>query len=437
VTTRLRVLRLTSAAGLAATFTVPGRRESMTMTRPAIIRLAVGVPLALAVLFSVPAQRGGVGITIARAGMTSSLGTNAHLHRMSNGKIAFIHEVNDISLDVINPDGSGPRRLVRCKTQRCMIIDAVWSPDGKRIAFVRGPTGSEWMSLSDLSVYVMNANGSGERRVASCIRPPEYFGCWSNSLAWSPDGTSLAIARSRSLYVFDLSTGRLRRVTAPLKCDVACSPDVAPVDLAPAWSPDGSRIAFARALHGCIGVCPTELFVVNADGAGLRRLSSVSSGLSFGLYALWSPDGRTITYSARHGIYAVDPNGSPPRLLVPAPPARAKQVQMLASSSSDGRNTLYITAPSTPTGGQPTALCVMNAKGTGRRCLYRARHGFLGPAVWSPDGQLIAFSVLVYPSGNGPHIPSKSGLFVMAADGGHLHRLMPAYNGVAGWQPIP
>ena len=433
MTTRPRVLRLTRAAVLAVTFAVLGRRTSVTMTRPAIVLLTLAVPLTLAVLLSAPTQRVIAGVNGARAGSTSSLGGDASLHRMSNGKIAFYVGLAPTSLDVINPDGSGLRRLTRCKTRGCVIIDAVWSLDGKRIAFLRGmPTSSGWISLSDLALYVTNANGSGERRLTRCGRP---VGCYVGSLAWSPNGTSLAIARSRSLYVFDLTTGRLRRLTAPLKCGQACTPDVAPEDLAPAWSPDGSRIAFARALQGCLGGCPTELYIVNADGTGLRRLSSVSG---FGPYLLWSPDGRTITYSARNGIYAVNPNGSHLRLLVTAPAARAKQVQILASSSPDGRHILYITDPSSATGGpQATALWVMNANGTGQRRLYRARHGFLGPAIWSPDGQLIAFSVYVYRSVNGPHIASKSGLFVMAADGGHLHQLLPAYNDVAGWQPIP
>jgi Tol biopolymer transport system component len=408
----------------------------VTMTRPAIVRLTVGVPLALAVLFSVPTQRVVAGKNLARAGIIGSLGVNVSLHRMSNGKIAFVGGFADGSLDVINPDGSGLRRLVRCKTRGCMIIDAVWSPDGRRIAFLRGmPTRGGDVPLSDLSLYVKNANGSGERWLARCGRP---VGCYGGSLAWSPDGTSIVILRSRSLYVFDLHSGRLRRLTAPLKCGPACTPGCpqslcAPTDLAPAWSPDGSRIAFARALHGCAGGCPTEPYIVNADGTGLKRLSSLSGAEPL----LWSPDGRTIAFSAVNGIYAVNPNGSHLRLLVHAPPVGANQVQIPASWSPDGRHILYIRTPSSGPGGpQATALWVMNASGTGHRRLFRAGHGSMYVATWSPDGRLIAFSVTV-DRGDGQAVNvSRSGVFVMGADGRHLHRLIVASYELA-WQPFP
>jgi Tol biopolymer transport system component len=390
------------------------------MTRPAIARLTVAVPLALAVLFSVPAQRGGSGTTIARAGMTSSLGADARLHRMSNGKIAFLRFA-DGSLGVINPDGSGLRRLALC----CGISNAVWSPDGRRIAFQR-----------DLSVYVMNANGSGQRRLVACGPP---HGCQGQALAWSPTGTSLAIARGTSLYVLDLNTGRSRRLTAPVA--TPHSGVYAPADVAPAWSPDGSRIAFARSPSGCAGGCTTDPYVVNADGTGLKQLSSLRGA---GQAPLWSPDGRTIAVVAYNRIYAVNPDGSHRRLLVRAPPMDPKQLrlpqglqsgwaQALASWSSDGRHILYVRDSST----EGTALWITNANGTGQRRLYRASHGGNFDATFSPDGQLIAFSVVVARGVHQTLDASRSGVFVMSADGSHLHRLRADAGYEIAWQPIP
>ena len=57
-----------------------------------------------------------------------------------------------ISLFVINADGSGKRRIARNAAQ------PAWSPDGRLIAFVRPPTGNT-------DIWVMNANGSGQRRL--------------------------------------------------------------------------------------------------------------------------------------------------------------------------------------------------------------------------------------------------------------------------------
>jgi Tol biopolymer transport system component len=388
----------------------------MTMTRSAIIRLAVGVPLVLAVLFNVPAQRGGAGITIARAGMTSSRGADASVHRRSNGKIAVVEspDSNSVNLDMVNPDGSGLRILVHCKTRRCTIFDAVWSPDGRRIAFLRGG-----MSIySAASVSVMNADGSGERRVASCGR--SYMTCWGRSLAWSPDSTRLTIARGGSLYVHDLKTGGVRRLTAP------------PISaLEPAWSPDGSRIAFR--VGGCGSVCPSSPYIVNADGHGLRRLSTFYGDVCCG-GPLWSPDGRTIAFNvvldprcrgrcASGGIYAVNPDGSHLRRLVPAPrPGKSGVLQVLASWSPDGRHILYSRSPSSPSEPPTATLWMMNANGTGQRRLYRDGFG-IGAAIWSPDGQRIVFS-------------ANSGVFVMDADGGHRHLLVAQADELA-WQPIP
>jgi Tol biopolymer transport system component len=391
----------------------------MTMTRPAIARFTVAVPLALAVLFSVPVQRGGSGTTIARAGMTSSLGADAPLHRMSNGKIAFIGFA-DGSLDVINPDGSGLRILARCKTRGCTIFDAVWSPDGRRIAFVRGGPSPSSPHFSKGFVSVMNANGSGERRVASCGR--SFMTCFGRSLAWSPDSTRLVISRGGSLYVHDLKIGGVRRLTAP--------PIVA---LDPAWSPDASRITFGRALHGCGNGCPTVPYIVNADGHGLRRLSTFSGDECCG-GPLWSPDGRTIAFNVvpqaqrpRHqgsgGIYAVNPDGSHRRRLLPAPRrGKSNVLQDLASWSPDGRHILYSRSPSASSEPQGGTLWEMNANGTGQRRLYRDRFG-IGAAIWSPDGQRIVFS-------------ANSGGFVTDADGGHRHLLVAQANELA-WQPIP
>ncbi len=215
------------------------------------LRLVVTVPLALAVFVDSP-----------------GLAAGASLHRMSNGKIAFLSGFGDRSLDVINPDGSGLRRLTRCMTRGCEVSDAVWSPDGRHIAFLRGGTSL----YRDESVYLIDAKGGGERRVAPC--GPSYIKCWRRALAWSPDGARLAIARGGSLYVLDLKTRRTRRLTAR----------VAGAALDPDWSPDGSRIAFALAT-GCGSVCPIQPYIVNVDGRGLRRLSTFYGDLGFGGHA--------------------------------------------------------------------------------------------------------------------------------------------------------
>jgi Tol biopolymer transport system component len=331
---------------------------------------------------------------------------------VSNQQIAFAEPLgpNSSSLDVMNRDGSGLRRLVGRLARRCTIYrsgacNAVWSPDGRRIAFDTATNGRN--GSVTVSVYVMNANGSGKRRVASWEQ--EYIRAWGESLAWSPDGTRLAIARQGSLYVLALKTGAMRRLTAP----------ASGADLDPAWSPDGSRIAFAHA-PGCGSICPLQPYIVNVGGRGLRRLSALYGELTCG-GPLWSPDGRAIAFCAskwgvhalNKAIYAMDPDGSHLRMLVPAPPTGANQQQALAGWSPDGRHILYFTFPwNSSKGPQATALWMMNANGTGRRRLYRAGDANIGYATWTPDGQRIVFSV-------------GTGLYIMDINGSHVQRIFP------------
>jgi TolB protein len=77
-------------------------------------------------------------------------------------------------------------------------------------------------------------------------------------------------------------------------------------DGSPAWSPDGTRIAFYSERDG-----NAEIYVMHADGTGVRRLTRTSADEG---YPAWSPDGRTISFdSDRDGnfdVFAMNADGS-------------------------------------------------------------------------------------------------------------------------------
>ena len=145
-------------------------------------------------------------------------------------------------------------------------------------------------------------------------------------------------------------------------------------DDSPTWSPDGRRIAFLRG-PGVRG----QLYVVNADGSGLRNLGRIAGPALFYSHPVWSPDGRTIYF----GRYLISTDGSGARKL--------PYIPLIAVWSPDGRQIAFVrkvrTRPSGPDYGN-REIYVMNADGSGQRRLTHSSAYDAEPA-WSPDGREI------------------------------------------------
>lgn len=194
--------------------------------------------------------------------------------------IAF-ERANDIW--VMNPDGSNQKRIMRFG------LEPAWSPDGKRIAYRCGDG-----DVNNI-ICLMNADGTNVKQLATSLAD---FGP-----SWSPDGKKIVFSRKGDaglfyrVYIVDLENNNSVR---PLYPD---GPGFERGEgFAPAWSPDGTRIAFirggesSRPEHGFVYSAP-----VDADGNPTGDPSFIGGDEFCGNLA-WSPDGNYIAYDTLLGV---------------------------------------------------------------------------------------------------------------------------------------
>ena len=320
----------------------------------------------------------------------------------TNGRIVFerLRSQNTPwgELFVMNADGTGVRKLTH-PPSGTEDINADWSPDGSRIVFARAP------SAGAHSMWVVKPDGTGLRR----LTPPCPPGAGIPQCAaddgwpvWSPDGKHLAFQRlsgplrpkgatvdtARRIYKDELlvtdANGRHPRTLVwfgPWRGD----PQI------PSWSPDGKQLVFLeKSDNGGNCVC-RALYIVNADGSGLHRLTppSVAPGDKID----WSPDGSAILFRTHPGedlkgasgyganLFTIHPDGTGLRQLTHFGPSDRV---VPGSYSPDGASIVFGTSAKA-VGGVVPDVFAMNADGTDLRQLTKTRN-FETQADWGPGG---------------------------------------------------
>jgi TolB protein len=218
------------------------------------------------------------------------------------------------------------------------------------------------------------------------------------SPAWSPDGKKIAytsyLRRNPDLYMVDAEGKNSQRFS-----------DRPGVNASPSWSPDGKQIALMMAMDG-----KTEIVLMDNTGSNVRRLTS-----SHGNEASpsWSPDGKSIAFVS-------DRSGSP-------------QIYVMANDGSNVRRLTfdgsYNTNPSWSPKGDRIAFCArvggqfhivtMTPEGTGLQQLTSSSGNNENPS-WSPDGRYLAFSSTR---------TGGSKIFIMNANGFNQRPLTPSKGG--------
>jgi Tol biopolymer transport system component len=186
-----------------------------------------------------------------------------------------------------------------------------------------------------------------------------------------------------------------------------------------AFSPDGKRVAFS-AQAGRPWNRNHELFVMNADGTGLRQLTHEGG---YATSPSWSPDGNTIAYSKSRekfdptNIYLIDADGGPSTPLAIDPSMN----QHDPSWSPDGTRIAFVLIRSGGRG--PNVISSMRLDGTDRVEIAR---GPVWDPAWSPDGASIAYL---------RKEDKTMRIWVSAPDGSGAHELADTVYGSPVWAP--
>ena len=213
------------------------------------------------------------------------------------GKLIYADDPGRIQ--IINADGTGQTTL----TAGGSIIDddPVYSPDGSKIAFSR-------TNGFKTEVCIMNADGTNVVTVTSGDVTPQSV---NRDPSWSPDGSKIVFTSNRSgagkaeIWMANADGSGLLRLTTSVQRGSDGQGPLFTFDFGPAWSPDGTKIAFVSNRDGA----DTELYIMNPDGSSPIRLTDDTLDDNS---PAWSPDSQRIAFTKSQGagIYIINRDGS-------------------------------------------------------------------------------------------------------------------------------
>lgn len=314
----------------------------------------------------------------------------------------------------MNPDGTGISNLTGTYDPRVVVAayGPRWSPDGTRIAFYGYSAGGvdDYNGGANYDVYIMKADGTGVTNLTTT--PGDIATEFSQgSPTWSPDGTRIAYDGDVGLYVMNADGSDQTRIASgqrsswspdgtriafegPGGAIWSAAPDGSGLaqltggdgDVFPTYSPDGTKIAYCHCHDSTMAI-----HVMNADGSGQMVVADLQAH-DLGRPA-WSPDGTRLIFEAlvsvspgtdghpdfNYDIYSVNADGSGLADLTPTTgrtensPVWAPEgtkIAFEASTTLNGENA------------GTSDIYVMNPDGTGEQRLTTDEHAGGGDLAW-------------------------------------------------------
>ena len=286
-----------------------------------------------------------------------------------------------------------PRFLLFAGLGVCLTIGELWLRN--TLASNTGQIVFTSRRDGNLEIYMMDSDGTNQKRLTA-IQGDDLFP------AWSPDGTKIAFVSNRNggfvqIHVMDADGKNPIRLTDGLW------------ETHPEWSPDGQQIAFTVNPDFQERWVP-HIAVIDADGDNRVRHEDHASEPS------WSPDGQQIAFTSwrddwNYDIYVIGANRQGLKRVTHDLAYKARP-----SFSPDGGRIAYMSLH-----GGFFHIYVVGADGTNRkRITHNEEHH--GDPAWSPDGQTIAYVV------SNDEFPFKSTIHLMTADGQYLKQLSDDHN---------
>ena len=283
-------------------------------------------------------------------------------------------------------------------------------------------------------IWIMDSDGTNPVNLTASSTQANGAPSLDRYPAWSPDGTMIAFSSNRGtnkgyrIWVMDADGSNPRRVTSS-------GPTGNEWDRSPAWSPDGGSIVFTRNTSEG-GTSEPRIYVIETDGTGLSEVVGFGGGVQvYRSSPRWAPDGSLIAFARSDEATSDGPIAS-------VRPDSAQKTFLNPNTgwsrwpdwSPDSNKIAYerCAAPCNP---YATDIRVMSRDGTGD--VLFASDG--EAPVWSPDGSLILYSRNIGTSGNPVYR-----LFRKLVSGGATSEIpIPLQDKVFSvfpewdWQPVP